>query len=222
VVLPSVERETVDLTSPRRVVNGHHTQSDAYPPSKGYDAPHSPKRKAFVSFPDGRDEYIGQDPKRPRPMYYEDGLSSRAGHMQVPRPVLSNSHQPMDTRGQPRAQAQQTYIDLTSSPRRPPIHGDSGYSAPMYAHTAAGSSGLSYVPVASRRSPVREVRGALYEAHSGEPPRAYIPNSGMYERRAAPVRDYIPLRDDQHRRPVQGEGSRYLGSGLHYGGPGLH
>jgi hypothetical protein len=222
VVLPSVEREAVDLTSPQRIVNGPITHSDAYPPTRGYDAPHSPKRKSFVSFPDGRDNYIGQDPKRRRPTYYEDNLPSHAGYMQMPRPVLSNSHQPMDIRGPPRAQPQQTYIDLTSSPRRPATNGGNDYSAPIYDRTAANSNGLSYIPVTSRSSPIREVKGAVYEVHSGEPLRAYMPNSGMYERRAPPVRDYIPLRDGQHRRLVEGDGGRYLGSGLHYGGPGLH
>jgi hypothetical protein len=182
----------------------------------------SPKRKAFHSFADDRDSFAGQDLKRPRSTYYEDDLVPRVGHMQVSRPIHSNSHQPMDVHSRNRVQPQQEYIDLTSSPRRPPTNGDNRYHVPAHVHAVAGSSGLSYVPITSRRSPVREVRGALSEAHSGEPSRAYMTNSGIYERRAPPVRDYFPVRDEQHRRPIDGAGAQYLRSGLQYGGPNVH
>jgi hypothetical protein len=221
VVLPSVEPEAIDLASPRRVASGHFAHPVAPPPPRGYDLLHSPKRKAIMSFPDGRDNYSGPDPKRPRPLYYEDGLPSRVGHMQMSRPPVANTRPPMDVHSLPRADPQQTYIDLTSSPRQPPPNRDNGYRLPAYAHGAAGPCGISYVPATSRRSPTREVRGAMYEVHSGEAPRAYIPNSGMYERRAPPVRDFVPMQNDQHRRPVD-DGGRYLRSGLHYGGPDLH
>jgi hypothetical protein len=221
VVLPSVEPEAVDLTSPRHIANGHFAHPVAPPPPRGYDLLHSPKRKAIVSFPDGRDNYLGQDPKLPRSLYYADELPSRVGHMHMSRPPASNTHQPMDVRTLPRADPQRAYIDLTSSPRQPPPNRDNGYRQPVYAHAAARPGGLSYVPAASRRSPVREVRHAPYEVHSGEAPRAYRPNSGVYERRAPPVRDFIPMQNDQHRRLVD-DGGRYLGSGLHYGGPDLH
>jgi hypothetical protein len=220
VVLPSVEPEAIDLTSPRRVANGRFAHHVAPPPHRGYDLLHSPKRKAIESLPDGRDNYLGQDPKRPRSSYYENELPSRIGQMHMSRPPASNTHQPMDARTLPRADPHQTYIDLTSSPRQPPPNRDNGYRLPAYAPAAAGPSGISYVPP-SRRSPGHEVRGAPYDVQSGERPRAYTSNSGMYERCAPPVRDYVPMQNDQYRRPVN-DGGRYLRSSLHYGGSDLH
>lgn len=155
-------------------------------------------------------------------MYYEDDLAPRMAPKQMLRPVYSGSHHPpTDARTQSRAQPPLQVIDLTSSPRRPPSNGDSGYYVSAHSHAAVGSSGLSNVPVSSRRSPVREANGTQYEVQPGEPPRAYMPNSGVYERRAPPARDYIPVRDDYQRRPIEGEDARYLRSGFHYRGPNL-
>jgi hypothetical protein len=145
----------------------------------------------------------------------------RAGPMEMSRPAHSSSYQPMDSRDLSRARPPQAVIDLTSSPRRPPTNGANGYYPPALAHAAAGSSGLSYMPVSAGRSPMRETRDLHYEVHSGEQSRAYVSNSGMYERRAPPAHDYIPVRDEYQRRPVHEKDGRYLRSGLHYGGPDL-
>jgi hypothetical protein len=67
---------------------------------------------------------------------------------------------------------------------------------------------------------MREDRGQ-YQVHSGEPSRAHMSNSGIYEGRAPPIRDYVPFAE-QHQRPVDGAGARYLRSGLHHGGSDLN
>jgi hypothetical protein len=130
------------------------------------------------------------------------------------RPAHTGNYQPMDAHSRPKAPPAQEYIDLTSSPRRPPTNGENGYHASTRTYAAPMSSGFPYVPMISRRSPMREVRGAKYEVHTGEPPHRYMTNSGMHEGRAQPVRDYIPVRADQHRPPV-GHGPRYSRNGLH-------
>ena len=219
VVLPSVERDVVDLTSPRRTVNGQPPQVDARPASRDYGALHSPKRKALPSFHDDRGSQFGYETKRPRPvLHYEDDLVPRTGPMEMPRPAYSSTHQPMDSRDRPRAQPPPAVIDLTSSPRRPLTNRDHGHYPPALTHATAGPSGLSYIPVSARRSPMRETRALHYEVHDGEQPRVYMPNSGMYERRTPPAHDYISVRDEYQRRPVHEEDGRYLRSALHYGG----
>ncbi|KAF1939067.1 hypothetical protein EJ02DRAFT_267218 [Clathrospora elynae] len=154
VVLPSVERDIVDLISPRRVTA----------------------------------------PQRP----FQEPLS----------------HQSAD----PRSQQQQQVIDLTTSPYRPPTSGDRGYYVPARSYTYAEPNGLTHATVPSRRSPVREMQGAYYEGPTGEPPRAYMPDTRMHERRAPPGHDYFPLRDERQRPQIAEESARFLRSGVRYGG----
>lgn len=221
VVLPSVERESIDLTSPRRNTNSQHSYPDSRPVSGSYATLQSPKRRSFPSSSDDRDSHFGSGYKRPRPAYHEQDLAPRAGPAHLSRPPQENSHHPTDLRSRPRAQPSQEYIDLTSSPRRPVTNGENRYHVPPHAPAGSGSSDISHVPVPSYRAPVREER-VQYQVHSGEPPRAYMSSSGVYEGRAPPVRDYIPYRDEQHQRPVEGNGAGYIRSGLHYGNPNLH
>jgi hypothetical protein len=212
-VLPSVERETVDLTSPRRTVNGQPLDYGLRPVSGGYADMQSPKRKGLPSFPEDDEAFSRHAIKRPRPVYHENEWDHSVEPMKLSRPAREG-----DYHMEPRARhPQQPVIDLTYSPRRQPTNGDVGYYASAHTHASAGPSNLSYIPVPSRRSPMREVRATRYEVHTGERPRV-VPNSGMYERRAPPVNDYIPVADGRHQRPVHEEGVRYLRSGQPYGG----
>jgi hypothetical protein len=154
-------------------------------------------------------------------MYYNEDLPPHAGPSYASRPVPAGHGHYEEMRDRPKAQAPQEFVDLTSSPHRPVTNGDSRYHVPGRAHAGSDFNGLPYVPVRSHRAPQREVRGH-YEVHSGEPSHAYITESGVYERRAPPVRDYMPVRNDQHQRPVDGNDTRRLRSSLHYGGPDLY
>lgn len=220
-VLPSVERETIDLTSPRHSIHGQPSQSATRPVSHGYASVPPPKRRLNQLADAPRLDSYGHQSKRLRPMYQEDTLALRAGPMQGSKPAHPSSFQPVDYHHQPRAQPPQPVIDLTSSPRRPPDNGD-GMFYSSQARAAPGPSGLPYVPFPSQGTSVRDPRSLQYEVHAGGQPRGHMPNSGMYQRTAPPVHDYIPAPDEHQRRPVYEEGSRYLTSGLHYGGPNVH
>lgn len=204
IVLPSVEPEAVGLPSPRRPMPGGHSIDDHRPLTRGYVASQAPKRKSFPSYPDARNERI-EGSKRLRPAHYEDDLAARNGLTQPLRDQF---------RGQPRE-----FIDLTSSPHRPPPPGGSYPSSP-YSREVPGPRQLAYVSTASRRSPVHVGRGAQHEVH-GEPSRGYMPSSGMYERRAPPARDYVPVRNEQHPHAMEGDRGRHIRSALHYGGPSV-
>jgi hypothetical protein len=189
VVLPSVERETVDLTSPRRVSHSRPPNIEVLRAPGGYAAIQSPKRKSFPSFVEGRDVHMESD-QRPRPLYHEDAMAPRTGVSQSARPIHASSHQHDDARSHVRVQPSREYIDLTSSPRRLPPNQDNGNRMPTYTHAHQGFSGLSYAPAASRPPAVREVGGAYYESHTGGPPRDYVHSGGMHERRAPLIHDY--------------------------------
>lgn len=205
IVLPSVEPEAVNLPSPRRPMPGGHLIDDHRPLTRGYVASQAPKRKSFPFYPDARDERI-EGSKRPRPAHYEDDLAARNDFTQ-------------SLRDQPRGQPPRDFIDLRSSPYRPPPPGGSYPSSP-YSREVPGPRQLAYVSTASRRSPVHVGRGVQH-AVLGEPPRGYMPSSGMYERRAPPARDYVPVRNEQHPHAMEGDRGRQIRSALHYGGPSV-
>lgn len=208
----------MDLTSPRRPLTRQHSPLDSHPIPSAHADMASPKRKAYPSFPANRSQYLGQEAKRARSVYYESEMASRAPPGQMTRIVNASHLQPLEAH-RPAAHHPQPVIDLTSSPHRP-VYREHRYNMPAYPPAAAESSSLSYVPVSSRRSPPREARGPPpYAVYPGEPPRQYMPSSGMYERQAPPVRDHISMRDEP-RRVV--EGDRNLRRVLHYGGPDLH
>ncbi|KAH7069045.1 hypothetical protein BKA63DRAFT_100176 [Paraphoma chrysanthemicola] len=216
IVLPSVERDTVDLTSPRRPLTRQSSPHDPHLRSNVQAGMASPKRKAYPPHPESRGQYVSQEAKRPRPVYYESETAPPAS--QMPRIVNASYLQPREAY-RPMAHPPQPVIDLTSSPHRP-VYRENRSHLPAYPRAVAESSGLSYVPVLPRRSPPRDARGPPpYEVYHGEPPRPYMPNSGMYERHAPPVRDHLSVRDEP-RRVV--EGDRDFRRVLHYGGPDLH
>jgi hypothetical protein len=179
------------------------------------------KRKSFPYPSYDRDYHPESEHKRSRPIYYNEDLPPYAGPSYASRPAPAGHGYHEELRDLPRAQPPQEFVDLTSSPRRHVTNGDSRYHVPARAHAVSDFSGLPYVPVPSHRAPQREVRGHN-EVHSGEPSHVYIPDGGVYERPVPPVRDYIPVRYDQHQQPVDGNDTRRLRSSLHYGGPDLY
>jgi hypothetical protein len=210
VVLPSVERETVDLTSsPRRVVAPQRQKENHNAHYRSYDQVQSPKRKAFPSYADDIGSHAGEHTKRLRPVYREEAQAR--SHASAYHP-----NQATNSGSRPRVPPPQQVIDLTATPHRHPTSGGNGYYAP--AHSLAEPSGHVYAAVPSRPSPVREVRGGYYEAPADGTSQSYIPDTKLYERRAPPARDYIPLREARQPPRVAEESARYLRSGVRYGG----
>jgi hypothetical protein len=212
VVLPSVERETIDLTSsPRHIAHGHASHHDPRPITSGYAADQPQKRKSFPAFQDDREIRVGQDPKRLRPVYQEDRPVLPTGPSHTSYPAHPGSYQPMESHRRLMAPPAQEYIDLTQSPRRAPYNGDNGYH--MTARPRAAPASL--IHMTSRRSPPRDVGGSKFEVHAVEPHRGYVPYSGQPDGRTPAGRDYNPVRADQHRPPVDGLSPRYLRNDLH-------
>lgn len=203
-----MERETVDITSPRRIADSLRPVRDL---SRGFADVHSPKRKADPTSLIDRDVQSEQGAKRLRPVYHEDEI-----HRQ-PVPNYGGAIS-RDPHRRPVLQPLQPVIDLTSSPRQSLPGGDRGHFVPVRSYGATEPNGHPYVPVSSRPPPTREVRGAYYETPVVESSHAYMPEARMYERRAHPAHDYIPMRDEQQRPRVDPEGPRYLRSGVRYGG----
>jgi hypothetical protein len=210
VVLPSVEREAVDLTSsPQRVAA---PQRDHNVLARPYDETQSPRRRAFQSFAENGERNLGHVTKRLRPTY-DDEIR---GQSFQERPSEFLSYQSPESRNRPRVPPSEQIIDLTSSPHRLPTNGDRGPQVSTRPYAIAEPNGHAYISMSTRRSPARELRGAYYEG-PGEPPRSYIPDNRMYERRAPPVHDYIPLEGHQLRPRIGQETARYHRSGVRYG-----
>ena len=213
VALPSVERETVDLTlSPRCVAAPQRPAEDYNALHRSYDQVQSPKRKAFPSFTDDIGAQVGEYTKRLRPVYREE-VQAR---LYEGGPSAFHLDQAVNPHSRPRALPSQQVIDLTASPQRLPTSDGNGYHAP--ARSLAETNGHVYATVPSRRSPVRGVRGGYYEVPAGEPSHAYIPDTRLYERIAPPARDNIPLREARQQPRLGEESARYLRSGVRYGG----
>jgi hypothetical protein len=207
-VLPSVECETVDLTSPpRRAAAPQRPAQDLNALSRPYDDAQSPKRKAFPSVADDLGSYTGEYTKRLRPVYHEE-IHDRS--YEGGGPSAFHPTQTMSPRSRLIAPPSQQVIDLTASPHRPPTSGGNGYYVP--ARSLAETSGHAYATTVS------DVRGGYYEVPAGEPSHAYIPDTRLYERRALQARDYIPLREARQPLRVEVESARYLRSGVKYGG----
>jgi hypothetical protein len=202
VVLPSVERETVDLTSPRRGTYCQPVTADVHPASREQTAMQAPKRLEA-----GHSRSNWPEPERTRSSYHQKDSGLHAGVLQSAHPVQA------DKQDQFRAKPPQEYIDLTSSPRRPPPTGGNGYHAPVHAHAVPASNERSYFPADPPPPPV-------LLPYYDPAPHGYVPRGGIHGRRSSPARDYILL-NDEHRRPVEGGHSRYQGSALPYGGPDL-
>ena len=210
VILPTVEREQIDLTSPRRV-DGSHQRSPGYnrllrPPPQI----HSPKSRAFPPLFDSKPMSSEQGNKRVRPVHrneephhyaYQDNVS----HM-FPR-------QAVDTREPPPPQ----FVDLTTSPYRPLT--DRVHVPPHPRMLAFEQNGHSYVPTSARPPLPREASGSYYRVPVDAPSHAYMPETRMYESRAPPpAHESIPRRDIRQHSYAEDNGSRYLRNGVKYGG----
>jgi hypothetical protein len=215
IVLPSVEPETIDLTSPRHIatsqqpVRNHNANLN-----RPYNDVQSPKRKALPSFVDDRLSHAEQYSKRLRPIYLEEAR---------PRTYENDltgfhSNQRMASNNEPRAPPREQIIDLTTSPYQPPTNGGRGYEVSARSFAAADPRGYAYASGPSHRMPAREVRGPQYDVPAAKPSRAYMPDNRMYEARIQPNHDYIPFREDQPPRRLEEESARYLRNGVRHGG----
>jgi hypothetical protein len=215
VVLPSVEPETIDLTSPRRIpasqqpVRHHHANV-----TRPYNGVPSPKRKSPSSFANGSEPHAEQYTKRLRPVYREEmhSLNYHDG------PAEFHSSQRIAPNNGPRAPPREQVIDLTTSPYHVPTSGGRGHNVSARSFAAADPRGHAYAPGPPHRMPAHEVRGAQYDVPTVQPSRAYMHDNRVYERRALPNHDYIPFQGDPQPRRLEEESARFLRSGVRYGG----
>ncbi|KAI8942599.1 hypothetical protein NX059_000654 [Plenodomus lindquistii] len=211
-VLPSVEREMVDLTSPQRVEGRQRRPLQALDYLPKHQEVHSPKRRAYTPPFDGRPAPPPDSSnKRLRPVLHDEDL-----HRYAQQDGLSRlfPHQPLDLQ---RAPPPPQVVDLTSTPYRGAP--ESGYRAPARLYQPALElDDQSYVPVSARPPPPREARDAYYGMAAEVPSHAYMSEHRMTGRPAPPTgHDFPPLMDD-HQRYYPDEGARYLRSGVKYGG----
>lgn len=177
-VIPSVERETVDLTSLRGNTNGYH-------PVQNHSALDRQKRKASDSFAYDREPQAEQHVKRLRP--YGEEVFPRiypGGPREFRASPLMGPH------SIPRPPPPEHVVHLRSSPNAPPwVHGR-GYYTPSRSIADVDSRGYGYAPPV----PTRGVRGPRYQVPANEPYRTYMSNARPYGRRAS-VHEYTPSRD---------------------------
>ncbi|EMD95726.1 hypothetical protein COCC4DRAFT_183428 [Bipolaris maydis ATCC 48331] len=213
-VLPSVERETVDLTSPpRRNTNAHHPVQDHNMLDMHYTQVQSPKRKAPNTFADERDTQADQQSKRSRPMYREE-LHPRAYQG---GPLEFHSSQPMGPlHSAPRPPPPEHVVDLINSPYGPPTNNVRGHYEPPRPTADVDPRGYVYAPPVTHRQPARDVREPHYQVPAGAPCRTYVPNARAYDSRD-PARDYISLRDGRQIPRFEEESLRYMRTGVRYG-----
>jgi hypothetical protein len=199
--------------SPPRLANGQPSYQDH---RSSLQLPLA-KRTSFPSFPDDRGYHAEPGTRRQRPMYSEDETYSGMRPTRSFAQAGPSDYMRPEERGRPRAQPSLEVVDLTS-PRRQATNGEWNRYALLHERSMIDPRGYSRVPIVSRQQPARQVGGSQYEVIAGEPPRTYMPDSGMYAGRAPPARDYIPVSDHQPRQHVEFEGARYLRSGVQYGG----
>lgn len=184
-VLPSVELETVDLISPPQTASNQHPEPDDYDTPRKYDNVQSFKRRAYPPAPHPLDDPYGQSAKRSQPSLHEQEVYSN----QITKTRAMHPHTqeylPMEPRSRHRAHPSQETIDLTTSPRRPPI----GAAGDLY---TAPQGYPAYMP---ERQYHTAVRNDYHEQPVGSRSHAYIPeHDRMYERRPPPAHEYIPVR----------------------------
>ncbi|KAL6710227.1 hypothetical protein ACN47E_009173 [Coniothyrium glycines] len=207
VVLPSVERETVDLTSPRPVANGH---SPMQMPPRNFADIHSPKRKALPFSMDDGDIRPHENVKRVRPAYYENERSRQIHH--CVEGTVSN-----ELRGQALSQPPQPVIDLASSPYRfPPSGARDGYE-PAQSYRQIEPPRHPYVPVPPHPPPRLEANGAQYAERGDILDHGFAYEPRASERRTYAPRDFIPLGNEGLRPYNGGESARHLRGGVKYG-----
>lgn len=209
-VLPTVERDQVDLTSPWRV-DRHQRQSprDSRLP-RVHPQIQSPKRKAFQPLSYSRPSSAEQSSQHIRPVHYNED-SHRYAYQDDMSPMFSR--QAVDTREPPRSQ----FIDLTASPHHPL---KDRVDVPGYSRMSLLERDRhSYCPTPAPPPPPREASSVYYRVPVDAPPRVYMPETRIQETRAPPPdHDSIRRRDVRQPPYVADHGARYLRSGLRYGG----
>jgi hypothetical protein len=184
-ILPSVERETVDLISPPRTASNQRANPDQHNMPREYDNVQSFKRRAYPPAPQSMDHPYGQSAKRTKPSLDEQEVHSSQPMNQRNMHRHTQEYLPMEPRTRHRAHPLQGTIDLTTSPRRPPI----GAAGNMY----TASQGYSAYP--AERQYHTAVRNDHHDRPAGASSHSYIPeHNGMYERRPPPAHEYVPLR----------------------------
>ncbi|KAJ4990313.1 hypothetical protein SVAN01_04195 [Stagonosporopsis vannaccii] len=190
-ILPSVERETVDLVSPPRCAKERRPVSDRNDMQREYSDTQLSKRKAqAVQQPINRHHEV-LAPRRQSSLYEQH---ARPGF--EPNQTAMYSHvreyRPTETRSRHKAHLSQETIDLTSSSRRPPFCNAGTLSTASQGYPAPAASSYAYAPEKPRRSPMR----IDYHGHpAGSRPDAYVSDQDMlYQRRAPPAHEYVPLR----------------------------
>ncbi|KAL7778560.1 hypothetical protein CFE70_008061 [Pyrenophora teres f. teres 0-1] len=191
VALPSVERETIDLTSPRRIPAYQQPIQIHEAPTRSYDNVHAYKRKV-PSFP-VNDERSHPEWLIKRPMLvHREEAYSRTCKNGAPE---FHSNQQTGYYSASRGAPPEPVIDLTSSPdgrdRRPPRR----------SVVPTGPRGYAYYP----------------EVPVGEPLRSYMPDTRVYERRAPPAHDN-PFQDGRQPFSASQDDVRYTRNGSRYGG----
>lgn len=190
--MPSVERETVDLVSPPRAANEQRPISDRNDMLREYNNTQSFKRNAYPPVPQsmGRNhEVIG---KRRNPPLHEQHVRPGVDPNHTAMYSHTREYLPMETRSRHKAYPSQETIDLTSSPRRPPFGNDGTMPMASQVYPGAGANNHAYAPEVPRHSPVK----IDYYGHPvGARPDAYVSEQDrMYQRRAPPAHQYVPLR----------------------------
>ena len=191
VALPSVEPETIDLTSPRRITAYQQPIQNQDVPTRPHDDLHESKRKVS-SFPVGDETYYAKPyTKRLWPLYREEAYS----HTYQNGPSEFHSNQRTGHYSGSRGPPPEHVVDLTAS-----LDGR-GHPLPPRSVATAFPRGRAYLP----------------EASAGEPSHSYVPDGRLYERRA-PAHNYIPFQDGRQPPPPNEDDMRYTRNGARYGG----
>lgn len=215
VVLPSVEREAFDLTSPHRGREGQWPLQGTTHLSRGHMDVQFPQRKFFPSSSENKEARVEHNDKRMRPVYRDNDIAPQAYQVGPPH---HSSYLPMDPRMSMRPQPPRQVVDLTSSPYRPSTGVNKDQYVSVRPHVASEPHGHAYISVPSSRSPLRETRGAYFDTQTAAAPHTHIPNQRMYERRAPPAHDIDRPRDVRSSFHVGQAEARTLRSGVRYGG----
>ncbi|USP76020.1 hypothetical protein yc1106_03294 [Curvularia clavata] len=202
-VLPSVERETVDLTSPRGNTNGHH-------PVQNHSALDKQKRKASDSFAYDREPKAEQYTKRPRPMYREEVFP----RIYPGGPHEFRSSPLMGPHSIPRPPPPEHVVNPRSSPNGPSLVQSKDYYTPSRPIADVDPRGYGYAPTVPQHG--LPTRGPRYQVPADEPYRAYMPNVRAYDSRA-PGHEYILSRDGRRPSRNEEENLPYSRTGARYG-----
>ena len=185
VVLPSVEREAVDLTSPPRTVNDQRAVQGRNGAHQEHSHVQALKRTAHPPISQSNDRCLEQPSKWSRASLHEQELYTGSNSRQAAMQPRSRGYQPLETRPRHQVHPPQEVIDLTSSSRQPPL----GTAGDFHARGQSDFACMHEV----RRRPA--ARNDYQDQSAGARSHAYVPeHDRMYQRRPPPAHEYIPLR----------------------------